>query len=339
MGLKDSPQYYHAVLKRIPPRAVPAFEDEAMQERVWGRRWGVYTDVGTLRLVLVHRPGDEIRLMTAEHYDPSIEALIDDEAQWYWRGDRAPDLTAMQREHDALVGVLRREGAEVVYVDGAPADPKAMYTRDNGVVVQGGIIVCRMGPVGARPGTGRRGEEGYVTRKVASLGMPILRTIHGRGLFEGGSFTLLDERTAVVGLSYRQNEEAARQIEEVLAVLGIRLIRVPLAGHSLHVDGQLVMVDHGLALVNVERTPYWFFDTLTELKIRWIEVHHADDPRVVNSLALRPGKVLLAINNGEGTARRLADAGVQVVPLDYAESQRNGGGIHCSTLPLVRDRD
>ena len=60
MSLRDSGQYYHEVLKRIPPRALPAFEDEAMQERVWGRRWGVSNDVGTLRTVLVHRPGDEI---------------------------------------------------------------------------------------------------------------------------------------------------------------------------------------------------------------------------------------------------------------------------------------
>ena len=207
------------------------------------------------------------------------------------------------------------------------------------MVVPGGIIVCRMGPVGTRPGTGRRGEEAYVTRKLAGLGMPILRTIHGSGLFEGGSFALLDERTAMVGLGYRQNEEAARQIEEVLAVQGIRLIRVPLAGHALHLDGQLVMVDHGLALINLERTPYWVLDTLRELKIRWVEVHHADNPRVVNCLAVRPGKVLLAINNGDGTAERLVDHGVEVVPLDYSESQQNGGGIHCSTLPLVRDRD
>src|SRR5262249_55712380 len=221
-----------------------------------------------LRTVLVHRPGDEIRVMTADHYDPGIEALIDDEAQWYFRSDRAPDLAKMQAEHNALVAALRREGVEVVSVAGAPTDPKAMYTRDNGIVVRGGAIICRMGPVGARPGTGRRGEEAYVARTLGELGMPILRTIHGSGLFEGGSFALLDGETAVWGLSYRQNEEAARQIEEVLAVLGIRLIRVPLAGHALHIDGQIVMVDHGLALISMERTPYWFLDTLRDLKIR-----------------------------------------------------------------------
>ena len=102
MSLKDSPEYYHEVLKRIPPRAVPAFEDEAMQARVWGRRWGVYNDVGPLKMVLVHRPGDEIRVMSGDKYDPAIEALIDDEQQWYYRDEKAPDLGKMQAEHDAM---------------------------------------------------------------------------------------------------------------------------------------------------------------------------------------------------------------------------------------------
>ena len=233
----------------------------------------------------------------------------------------------MKKEHDALVEALSREGAEVVHVGGSPTDPKAMFTRDNGLIVPGGAIICRMGPVGARPGMGRRGEEAHASRVIAGLGMPILRTIHGTGLFEGGSFALLNGTTAVAGLSFRQNDEAARQIEEVLAVLGIRLLRVPLAGHALHIDGQLVMVDEDLALINIERTPYWFLDTLRDLKIRWVEVHHADNPRVLNCLAVRPGKVLLAINNGDGTAKRLVDHGVEV-----------GGAASVRGVPAQRRR-
>ena len=35
MSLRNSGQYYHEVLKRIPPRSLPAFESPEMQERVW----------------------------------------------------------------------------------------------------------------------------------------------------------------------------------------------------------------------------------------------------------------------------------------------------------------
>jgi N-dimethylarginine dimethylaminohydrolase len=192
--------------------------------------------------------------------------------------------------------------------------------------------------VGESPDSGRRGEEAYVTRKLATLGMPILRTIHGSGLFEGGSFAFLDELTAVVGLSFRQNDAAVRQIEEVLGVQGLRLIRVPLTGHSLHLNGAFVMLDKDLALINITRLPYWFIELLQEHRIRYIETHYADNPCVVNCLALRPGKVLLAMNNGDATAERLHKAGVEVMPIDYAECQLNGGGIHSSTLPLIRER-
>ena len=113
MRLQDSPQYYHEVLKRIPPRPTPVFEDAEMQRRVWGRRWGVHNDVGSLKMVLLHRPGEEINLMTREHYDPEIEALIDDHDQWYYRRDTAPDLSKMQAEHDQLTTALRDEGGGI----------------------------------------------------------------------------------------------------------------------------------------------------------------------------------------------------------------------------------
>jgi N-dimethylarginine dimethylaminohydrolase len=337
--LQGSPQNYQAVLQRIPPRPTPIFEDPDMQVRVWGCRWGAYNDIGPLKMVLVHRPGAEINIMTPVHYDPEIDACIDDGEQWYWQHDTPPDLQKMQREHDLMVTALRAEGVEVVYVDGSPKDPQAMYTRDTALAVRGGVIIGRLGPVGDEPGTGRRGEEAYVSRKLAELGMPILRTIHGSGVCEGGSFAFLDELTAVIGMSFRQNDAATRQIEEVLAVQGLRLIRVPLAGYSLHLNEAFVMVDKAVALVNMTRLPYWFLDLLQERNIRSIEVHPADNPQVVNCLAVRPGKVLLAINNGDATAERLRKVGVEVIPIDYAECQRNGGGIHCSTLPLIRERE
>jgi N-dimethylarginine dimethylaminohydrolase len=335
--LRNSEAYYHVVLERMPPRAEPPFEDPEMQERVWGRAWGVSNDVGTLRLVAVHRPGDEISIMDPAKYDPSIAALIDDEDQWYWRDRSGPNLAKMQAQHDGLVETLIAEGVEVARVDGSPYDPKAIFTRDQAIAVKGGAVICRMGPVGKRFGAGRRGEEAYVSRAVSGLGMPILHTIHGTGLLEGGSFCFLTGEVAAVGMGYRQNESGARQIENVLAEQGTRLIRVPLTGHSLHIDGCIVMVDHDKALINVARLPYWFLDTLKGLDIEPIHVWPTEG-KAVNCLALRPGRVIID-DDCPRTIERLADAGVEAVPIPYDEIRKNGGGIHCSTLPLVRDAE
>ena len=59
---------------------------------------------------------------------------------------------------------------------------KELITRDPFIMVKGGAIVCLME---ARI---RRGEELAVTGTLANLGVPILRTINGTGVMEGGSF-------------------------------------------------------------------------------------------------------------------------------------------------------
>jgi N-dimethylarginine dimethylaminohydrolase len=338
MSVKDTVHYYHVVLEKIPPRACPAFEDDEMQRRVWGRRWGVFNDVGRLRTALLHRPGDELKVITEDKYDPAIEALIDEREQWYFRSDKPPDIGKMQEEHDTLAETLRANGVEVEYYDCAPRDPNAMFAKDTAIVVKGGIVICRMGPVGDDFGTGRRGEESFVARKVMELGMPILRTIHGEGLLEGGSFCFLDERHAAVGTSYRQNAAGVDQLRNVLTHQGVDLIEVPLVGHSLHIDGAIVMIDHDLALVDYSRLPYWFLDTLKGLGIEAVHVDPRDDHIAINCLALSPRRILMN-TRGPRTAERLAGRGVDVIQIPFDECHKHGGSIHCATLALVREQD
>lgn len=333
---KNSNQYYHMVLSKMAPKPEPAFHDSAEQTRVWGRPWGVKNDVGKIRTILVHRPGDELKVITGDKYDAQLEALIDTENQWYFRSDKAPDIALMQQEHDALTAALKAEGIEVVCAEGSPRDPDAINVRDNGIVVSGGIIITRMGIVGRDFGTGRRGEEAYITKAVAGIGMPVLHTIQGSGLMEGGSFCLLDSRHAAVGLSYRGNRVAAEQIRQVLALQDIELVEVPLTGYSLHLDGAIVMVDYDKALVNVERLPFWFLEHLKKLGIKPVFTDYRDGALGINCLAVSPGRVL-ANKDAPWTAECLYKENIEVVPLKYAECGKKGGGIHCGTLPLVRD--
>jgi N-dimethylarginine dimethylaminohydrolase len=332
MGVMSTGDYsYNRLIAAFPSQPEPAFEDPEMQSLVWGRRWGCTTDVGPLRVVLLHRPGPEVNVVDPAKYLPDIGAYGDPETGWYWRGPELPDLTRMQTQHDGLVRLLEAEGVEVVALEGVSSRcPKSVSVRDAVVAVGGGVVVCRLG---ARV---RRGEERAVTRTLGRLGTPILRTIHGTGILEGGSVAWLTERVAVVGMGTRANAEGTRQLEEVLRAQGVELLRAELPGYRQHLDGLLVMVDIDTALINPTLLPYTLVERLRELKIRTIDLHPDDHPFTVNCLALRPGRVVMSEASGH-TLDRLARAGIEVTSLPFDGVYRGGGGIHCSTAPLVRD--
>ena len=66
-------------------------------------RFGVRSEVGRLRTVMLHRPGNELRRLTPRNND----ALLFDGLPWV---DRA------QNEHDAFADALRSRGVEVLYL-------------------------------------------------------------------------------------------------------------------------------------------------------------------------------------------------------------------------------
>lgn len=324
---------YHQTIKTFASEAEPPFESAEQQRLVWGREWGCPNDVGALRVVLLCRPPDDLAtVVDVSKWNSELEAYADREVGWYWRHREPPDLKKMHEQHDRLAGALRDEGVEIAYVSGTvPGHIKSQSTRDQVIAVRGGAIICRMG---ARL---RRGEEAPVTRAVAALGMPILRTINGAGIFEGGSFAMINERTAVVGIGARANAEGARQVEEVLRSLGVELLKVELNGYKQHIDGALVMADLDVAIINPIGLPFWFLEKLKTLKVRTVECQPDDPPFTVNCLAVRPGRVIMSRTSAR-TVENLGKAGIEVISLDYEHVYRGGGGVHCSTAPLVRDR-
>ena len=313
---------------RMASAAFPPFQEEI--ESVWGERWGASDEVGRLRRVLVRRPGDEFARIRADAWDEEAQALVDPDGGWYWTDRKPPRLDLVADQHAGLVSVLRDEGVDVV-----EAEPlggrftKSIYMRDPLVTVPGGAIILRMAV------RMRRGEEPDVTRVVAAAGMPILSTLTGTATAEGGSFVKLAPGVAAFGTSIRCNAEGAEQLAAVLARIGWELIVVPLSGYTIHLDLHLAMVDVRKCLVDAPGLPFWF---LEELERRGFELIHADPSEAwgLNALCLRPGRVLMA-EGSPRSAERLERAGVEVVTVPYDEIHKNGGGVHCSTMELIRE--
>ncbi len=322
---------YQTMHRNNPGRPEPAFETPEMLEKVWGRRWGLNNDVGKLHMVLVNRPEQWQMMLSGGEYSEEMQAWIGPDFMWYWADRNRPDVALAQAQHDGLVAALQAEGTEVVHVQNPlPHMSKTIFTRDPAIMTTGGALVCRFGI------DYRIGEELPFTRTLANLGVPILHTVHGTGLMEGGSFSWLNSETAVIGVGHRCNFEGARQLADVFKTQGVELLLIDNMGYGLHIDGSFVMVAEDMALAFSYELPWWFLEKLKEMGIRVVEADPRDGAFGVNCLAVSPGRVIMAAH-AERTAERLDKLGVAVIPVEYSEIHKAGGGIHCSTLPLIRD--
>ena len=280
----------------------------------------------------MHRPGDEMNIIDPSMRIDEIGSYGDLQKGWYFQSDVIPDWDEFRSQHDHLVQVLQTEGVEVVFLDSVEADGiKSVYTRDSSVAIKGGALVTRL----AR--SIRRGEEAHVSKTLANLGMPILRTLHGTALMEGGSFAWLNSQTAVIARSICVNDEGCDQVEQVLNAQGVELLRIDMTGYDIHIDGALTMIDVNVAIVDPDLLPYSFLRQLDEMGVTAVEIDAQDDPWIVNCLAVAPGRVIMPRGISSATEARLQRLNIDVIEIDYDKLQLNGGGIHCSTCPLIRD--
>jgi dimethylargininase len=284
--------------------------------------YGSQSMIAPLRRVLVKRPDETF--------------AVDDPAKWHYTAQ--PDLAIAQQEHDALVALLRKSGADVIYHDGVQPDrADAIYVFDPALITDQGAIILSMGK------RLRQGEEQAIARRFKALGIPVHYTLHGQARAEGGDLLWLDHDTLAVGLGFRTNAEGLGQLEQALSRIGVTAIPVELPYYTgpeacLHLLSLISIVDDRLAVVYPPLLSVPFWRCLQEQGFRVIEVP-PDEFRTMgaNVLALSPGKCVMLEGNPV-TQRRLEQAGCQVMTYRGNEiSHKAEGGPTCLTRPILRD--
>jgi arginine deiminase len=280
---------------------------------------GVNTEWTRLQGVLLHPPGPELAALG----DPESAQLLE-----------IPDWKLARQQHDSLAQAYRDQGVSVHYVDpdGEPS-PNQIFCADLFFMTPEGAILSRPAS------TVRAGEERWVARRLADLGIPILRTLRGNAVFEGADAHWLDERTVLVGRGLRTNSDAIVQLTSVLNEMDVQVVPVDLPVGTMHLMGILRFLSHDLVLVWPYRLAWRAIEAIRKhgCQVFYIpDEMEATHGGALNFVTLGPKEVLMAAGNPI-TQAFLESLGVICRTVEVAELHKAAGGIGCMTGVIKRE--
>lgn len=285
-----------------------------------GKLWadcGLSNEYAPLKAVLLHRPGPELAV---EDFN-SVQLL------------EKPDYARALAQHDAMAAAYRKAGVAVHYVDpGQAATPNQIFCADLFAMTPEGAILARPAS------TVRAGEERWVARRLADLGVPILATLTGHAVFEGADLIWVDRHTALIARGLRTNQIAIDQIGALLERMGTTLIPVDLPFGTMHLMGLLRIFDRDLAVCWPRRTPFTAVETLRAAGYRVAFLPEEASPSQnvgFNCVTLGPKKILMVANHAR-TQDFLASLGLDITALEADELAKAAGAIGCLSGIVAR---
>ena len=294
---------------------------------VWAR-CGIDSEYAPLEAVLLHRPGAELSGVA----DADAHLLLE-----------TPDAARAAAQHDALAEAYRANGVRVAYVEpGGPGGPDGSATPPpNQMFCADLFVMTPSGAIVGRPAsTVRAGEERWVARRLADLGVPILRSVGGRGTFEGADLCWLDPAAALIGRGLRTNAEGATQVAATLAELEVRAEIVDLPPGSMHLMAEVRFADRDLAFARAGGLPR---PALELLRAHGYQVRFFPEDRDMvhgfsrNFVTLGPRRVLMPAGYPRSRAA-YEEAGMECVEVDVDEIHKCAGGVGCLTGVVARKR-
>jgi N-dimethylarginine dimethylaminohydrolase len=273
-----------------------------------------------LQAVIVHTPGDELAAGATDPNDVQMLAPV--------------DVARAAEEHRAMIAAYEAAGVTVHHVAPAAApSPNLMFCADLFVMTPAGAILARPAS------TVRAGEERWMARRLADIGVPIIRTLTGTATFEGADLMWLDETTAAIGRGPRTNQVGIDQVSATLHEIGCDIIPVDLPYGAMHLMGLLRFLDRDLAIAWPRRTPH---AAVEALRWRGVQVEfpafedRAAHYRAVNFVTLGPRQILMPAG-AEDVQSFYENLGVECRTTPTEELSKAAGNTGCLTGVLSRE--
>lgn len=243
-------------------------------------------------------------------------------------------------QYDVFTQIIKDSGAEIVWFeDDNDGLSDAMFTRDASIITKYGAIILQMGkPL-------RKDEPKKHQALFEQIGIPILGELSGEASIEGGDTIWLDEKTLLVGMGFRSNQEGVNQLNTLLNPHGIDVLGFDMPYWSgedacLHLMSVISPLTETKYLVHPPLIPARLWTLLKSRGIEFVvapeDEFHESFGLNLNVLPTKPDHCVM-IDGYPKTKQAMEAAGVKVTVFQGdALCMACEGGPTCLTNPITR---
>jgi N-dimethylarginine dimethylaminohydrolase len=282
-------------------------------------RWGVDSEYGTLRDVLVG---------PIDHFSWRAGNAVAERSE---RVGLEFDFSVARTQYREMLDAYASARVTVHHLAAESELPYQIFARDSSVMTPWGAVIMQMQK------SYRRGEYAACLRFYLDADIPIYDLVTA-GNVEGGDFMVLQPGVAACGYSgERSIEPAVRQLQSWFEAEGWEMYTYAFDAHFLHLDVQMGMLAEGLAVVCVEAVEPELVQWLQSKRIRIIPISYGDAMQLgSNVVALGGDRVLVPASSRNLIAACRAE-GLTVYDPDVSVIGNGGGAVHCMCQALRRD--
>jgi arginine deiminase len=300
-------------------------------------------ELGRLKSVLVHTPGDELTLVNESNYK-----------QWLY--DKVPDISGYVEEHRNYQELLESNGVKVYELADHVEEnrylirkmPNITFLHDTAVISRKGAMLSKMRP------PAREKEEIVVKEALDNLGIPILNEFNGgEGFFEG--CLLLSKETIFVADTERHTYPFIREF--ILNILKdfneVIYARIPKARRYMHPDTVFNRIREDLALAYLpafeeaclftenSRERIDFKQFMRKKGVEIIPVSDSEQSRLACSFVPLESGTIFHYDTAldQKTRKNLESESVELIPFHPEALLAGGGSLRCHTLRLCRRKN
>jgi len=232
--------------------------------------------------------------------------------------DGAPSLEATLVQHAGYLAALQSIGLRTRVLPADEAFPDGTFVEDTAIATRQGLIITR-------PGAKTRAGEPAAIEAALASDYPVIAHITAPGTVDGGDICETDSGV-IIGVSYRTNEEGARQLAAWLAGHDIpsTIVDIRACAGLLHLKTGISYLGDGRLAVAPGLPAYAALQSYELVTLDPAESYAANCVRINDHVLVADGYPRFV-----DTLVRL---GYRPLPLPMSEFRKMDGGLSCLSI-------